>query len=121
MPRLRRRPFGLLISAAALIVAAYIPDVGAQTTPGADLVRPYLDGDPLDPPRFRKGGGAPTPRRFTYVPGHGAGRTGFISDGKEGKKAKAAPKAKKKVAAKPYSLSRMMTAYGNTHPRSLGI
>src|SRR5262245_52583031 len=51
-------------------------------------MRPQLDGDSRNPPRFsRTAPPAPFDRGFTYQPGRGAGTTGFDSSNRRGPKA----------------------------------
>jgi len=52
------------------------------------LMRPQLDGDSRNPPRFsRTARPAPLDKGFTYQPGRAAGTTGFESSNRRGPKA----------------------------------
>jgi len=100
-----------------LAIAAATPALAQVTSPAAErvgagaagaatvdtdalIMRPVLDGDPLNPPRFRGRRTVETaPARFgqlpdfTYRPGRGVGTTGFDSTNVRKRKAKPAPGA----------------------------
>jgi hypothetical protein len=108
VPRRRREPPALALLAGALAAALVVPagDANAQasgnaatgTTNSTDslLMRPVLDGDPRNPPRFRSARKSldNTPARFgqlpnfDYQPAFGAGTTGFDSTNAIRRKAK---------------------------------
>ncbi len=78
------------LGASALLLALVFAgdDARAQATGGSDLLRPQLDGDPRNPPRFDRSrpsrSGEPaqfTVPNFHYRPAIGAGTTGFNSAG----------------------------------------
>lgn len=108
MPRRRQPPLPLGAGALAAVLAFAATQVVAQTaTTDPALMRPALDGDPLNPPRFRRprgqtAGSAQTAQAqsFQYQPGFGAGTTGFDSTNAR-RKGKAAQKAKAGSAATP--------------------
>ena len=114
MPRVRTPPLAFALCAGALtaILAWAATDAVAQTSPGSSLMRPELDGDPRNPPRFRRAPGAAkdAPRAqstFSTPEASGVGNTGFNSTNAR-KKAKAKAKAKananagKKAELPPY-------------------
>ena len=93
--------FALLLQACALVASLTMAggDAGAQGAGSADplLMRPVLDGDPQDPPRFRppkRGGQQGDVSRFSQVPSYsyrpavGAGTSGFDSTNAAKRKAK---------------------------------
>ena len=99
--RRRHPPFAILLRACALVASLITAggDAGAQGMGGPDplLMRPVLDGDPRDPPRFRapkRGGQQGDVSRFTQVPSYsyrpavGAGTSGFDSTNAAKRKAK---------------------------------
>jgi hypothetical protein len=99
--RRRHPPFAILLRACALVASLITAggDAGAQGVGGPDplLMRPVLDGDPRDPPRFRapkRGGQQGDVSRFTQVPSYsyrpavGAGTSGFDSTNAAKRKAK---------------------------------
>src|SRR5262245_12134481 len=73
------------------------------------LMRPALDGDPLDPPRFRspRKGGESAPTRFGQLPNFGfqpalgAGTTGFDSTNARKRRSKAGQPGRPAAAADP--------------------
>ena len=90
MPRLRQPPLSVPLVAGALIAIIAFSSTYAigQSTTATDsqLMRPALDGDPRNPPRFRRPKNAPQDssdtgltRGFSYQPAIGAGTTGFDS------------------------------------------
>jgi hypothetical protein len=111
VPRLRRPPLARLLRAGALF-AAFVAAPWAALAQGRDttdqfLMRPQVDGDPRNPPRFTRPGSLVQdpnadqfgqPQNFSYRPGIGAGSTGFDSTNarrqkdKKGQKAKSAPR-----------------------------
>jgi hypothetical protein len=99
--RRRHPPFAILLRACALVASLITAggDAGAQGVGGPDplLMRPVLDGDPRDPPRFRapkRDGQQGDVSRFTQVPSYsyrpavGAGTSGFDSTNAAKRKAK---------------------------------
>ena len=100
MPRRRNRPHVVLLG--ALLAAVAAPAELAAQAPSS-VMRPILDGDPRNPPRFRK---AETPRgqllTFGNPPAFGAGTSGFDSTNAQRRKARAA-KQKSASTAKPVS------------------
>ncbi len=103
MLRLRRPPLAHALRIGALIVAfAAASAAQAQSLNDPRMMRPALDGDPLNPPRFRATGSAAqnsgAGALFEARPAFGAGSTGFDSSNmsrrKKAQKAKAAAKAK---------------------------
>ena len=116
MPRRRRRLSVTGLSAVvAMMALAPLPSLAQSTIPeaGTDFLAPTIDGDPANPPRFRKPGAAkPAPDGQTVVPGRfsntatpsrigatptfgsppafGAGSTGFDSTSDPRRKAKGA-------------------------------
>jgi hypothetical protein len=80
------RPLG-----AVLVALIAVPSAArAQSANALDayLMRPQLDGDSRNPPRFsRTARPAPFDKGFTYRPGRGAGTTGFDSSKRRGPKA----------------------------------
>jgi hypothetical protein len=99
--RRRHPPFAILLRACALVASLITAggEAGAQGTGSPDplLMRPVLDGDPRDPPRFRapkRGGQQGDVSRFTQVPSYsyrpaaGAGTSGFDSTNAAKRKAK---------------------------------
>ncbi len=115
MPRLRQVWLALPLGIAALTagLAAATGNAAAQTLPDTSyrILRPVLDGDPNNPPRFRKparaaGAGEPVPYAgyvptFGNPPAAGAGDTGFISTGGPRKKRRPGAPAAKSTAASP--------------------
>jgi hypothetical protein len=101
-----RRPLVVLALHIGVLIAAFAaasPGAQAQTTLNDPrLLRPALDGDPNNPPRFRAGARATQNTGegtlFEARPAFGAGSTGFDSSNmsrrKKAQKAKAAAKAK---------------------------
>jgi len=91
-----------LIRAGALAAAlAAAPFSAAAQDADRFLMRPQVDGDPRNPPRFSRPGslepGASQfgqPQNFTYQPGRGAGTTGFKSSDLRKQKDKKGQKAK---------------------------
>jgi hypothetical protein len=131
VPR-RRRPLSVTgLSAIVVMVAlAPLPGLAQSTTPeaGTDFLAPTVDGDPANPPRFRKPGtttrtpdGKPlptgrfsnsiapsiAPSRIGATPsfgspqGFGAGDTGFDSSNDPRRKSKAPPKNPNIIAPPP--------------------
>jgi hypothetical protein len=99
VPRLQYRRYAVLL-AAVLVAMTVPPELWAQTSLPS-VLRPVLDGDPADPPRFRKPNASrrtQTPS-FGAPPGSGAGKTGFNSTNARRRKATAA-KPKAAAAAK---------------------
>jgi hypothetical protein len=107
-----RPPLAFALAAGALVVAhAFAMSSAAAQSPEATdrfLMRPVLDGDPRNPPRFSRPGtlmADPAESRigavpnYDYQPGLGTGRSGFNSSNPRRQKGKAAPKAK--AAVKP--------------------
>ena len=100
--RRRHPPFALLLRACALVASLTMAggEAGAQGAGSAAdplLMRPVLDGDPQDPPRFRppkRGGQQGDVSRFSQVPSYsyrpaaGAGTSGFDSTNAAKRKAK---------------------------------
>jgi len=112
---LRRRhpPFAIPLQACALAAALVMAgaEARAQTTSNPDplLMRPVLDGDPQNPPRFRPPRSAKQhgdASRFSQVPNYdyrpavGAGTTGFDSANSPKRKAKPGQKPKPGEPAK---------------------
>jgi hypothetical protein len=91
VPLRRRSPFAILACAGALALVLACTGAAAQSVPGSDstasMLRPALDGNPLNLPRFRRSAPAAgtDPSRFGelpnygYKPAVGAGSTGFDS------------------------------------------
>ena len=85
--QLLRRPAVRLAVGVLALAAAGQPAMAQIGDDGAQLMRPQLDGSPLDPPRFRRVPAvlSVAPGRFGelpnfgYRPGLGAGTTGFDS------------------------------------------
>jgi hypothetical protein len=97
VPRRPNRQYALLLGA---LLAALVPsDLVAQTPPS--LLRPVLDGDPRNPPHFRKPGSMPRAKllKFGNPPAFGAGTSGFDSTNVRRRKARVA-KSKLPSAAK---------------------
>jgi hypothetical protein len=90
VPRLSNGRYAALLG---VWLALFAPvDLAAQPLPS--LLRPFVDGDPSNPPRFRKPDAARAQLpRFAVPPAAGAGRTGFDSTNaaRRKTKAKAAP------------------------------
>jgi hypothetical protein len=109
--RLRRRFRPLLLGAVALIGAmlAVLGQASAQSAADYDalLMRPALDGNPQNPPRFRRvGKREPEDSQpvgvipdYHYQPAFGAGTTGFDSTNSR-KKRQRAPKGQAKAPSK---------------------
>jgi hypothetical protein len=99
VPRLQNRRHAVLLG--ALLAALPAPgNLAAQMPPS--VLHPVLDGDPHNPPRFRKldtKGRAQAPK-YGNPPASGAGRSGFDSTNVLQRKAKA-PKPKAASAIKP--------------------
>jgi hypothetical protein len=83
-----------------------LSEAAAQGANDSFLMRPVLDGNPNDPPRFRRSPRAAksaSPRSgFAYEPGFGAGSTGFDSSNARRKNAKAGTRAKRPGAANTF-------------------
>jgi hypothetical protein len=113
---LRGLPLVVLLGAGVVVgMPAAMPEVHAQdyaqdhAQAGTDdyLMRPLIDGDPANPPRFRRPQGARTTaatpsRQFGFEPGFGASTTGFDSTNIRKKKAKAVPKIKRPETANTF-------------------
>jgi hypothetical protein len=97
VPRRPNRHTALLLG--ALLAVAAPSDLVGQTPPS--LLRPVLDGDPHNPPRFRKADATPRLQllKFGNPPGFGAGASGFDSTNIRRRKARVA-KSKSASAAK---------------------
>ena len=89
MPRRRNRRHGMLVGVLLAAVAAS-SDLAAQAPPS--ILRPVLDSDPHNPPRFRKAEIMPRGQLLTFgnPPAFGAGTSGFNSTNARRRKAKAA-------------------------------
>ena len=96
----RRHPLLAIPLLAGVLAAAPGEKTTAQTAsdPDLGLMRPVFDGNPQDPPRFRRSTNAPrqgNPSRFSqiqnydYRPALGAGTTGFNSTSASKRKGKA--------------------------------
>ena len=109
--RLRRRALPVLIGAAALTVClGFASQAVAQSSSDLDsvLLRPELDGNPQNPPRFRRPGDRdPGSLTYGHKPAFGAGPTGFDSTNggqrkdQRGQKGKAKPKSTVSTLAAP--------------------
>ena len=129
MSRRRLSPLATALLTGALRGGARLGGTAGRrrrTCPAIDssLMLPRLDGNPQNPPRFRRaeaaGCGCFALRRscqnFEYRPAFGAGATGFDSTGAR-RKRKAAGKAKaKSAAAPPAAAARASSAPDDTAP-----
>jgi hypothetical protein len=109
VPRVRPTPHPLRAGALLAIIMFAMPYAVAQISDPSDSfsVRAVIDGDPREPPRFRRARTLPQqagPSRigrvpkYGYQPGIGVGTSGFDSANRHSANAKGSQKAKAKTA-----------------------
>lgn len=107
----RRLPILAVVVLGLVLLAAASPVHAQSGDEGAGLLRPVLDGDPRNPPRFRRASvpASAAPTRFGqlpsygYQPGLGVGSTGFDSVNARRKKAAALKPGQARVVSAPGS------------------